>query len=78
MAEGSESKEVINALSLGEHKLYLERNPCPKTSPRLFYMTSVSGSFQVRETLCPFRKVDVLNTMPFNQADIYIAEQPGK
>ena len=77
VVEGSESREVRDALDLRANA-YLERNPAPKTSPRMFYMSSVSGKFEVKESLCPFRRVDVLNTMPFNQADLYVAEQPGK
>ena len=49
-----------------------------KMSPRLYHMTSVSGNFTVTEHLCPHRKIDVVNPMPFNQFDLYDKEQPGK
>lgn len=40
-------------------------------------MSSVSGEFLVTEVLCPFRNVNVLNPMGFNQTDLYNAEQPA-
>ncbi len=79
--ESCESKQLSKALGLDGHVMqcpYAKQMNPPARSPRLFYMTSVSGNFEVTEVLCPFRRTDVLNTMPFNQSDLYIAEQPGK
>jgi supervillin len=80
--EGSESAECRDALKMGslaaKQTNYLFRNPAPPSeSPRLFHMTSVSGEFEVHEVLCPFRRTDVINMMPFNQSDLYTAKQPG-
>jgi len=47
------------------------------TTPRLFGMTSVSGQFEVNEIMSPFRRVDVLNPLPFEQATLYKEEQPA-
>lgn len=74
---------------LGYAKLGLESNPIPNraqrklqnktesSSVRLFGMTSVSGEFHVNEILCPFRRVDVPNYLPFNQEDLYGTQQPA-
>ena len=79
--EGSESADDKGALGLPSED-YVFKNPSsPKKSPRLFHMSSTNTaghSFEVREVLCPSRRTDVLNTMPFNQSDLYIDEQPGK
>ena len=40
-------------------------------------MSSVSGRFDVSEVLCPFRRLGVINTLAFNQSDLYDAEQPA-
>ena len=47
-------------------------------STRLYFMSSVSGDFQVKEVSCPFLSPDVPNLMPFHQSDLYSVEQPGK
>ncbi len=72
--EGHESRETKEALGDGT---YAVNAPAPSGSPRLFYMSSVSGRFHVTELLCPFRRVDVVNTMAFSQSDLYSVEQPG-
>ncbi len=78
--ESCESEELSQAFDLEGHSIlcqYAAKMDPPAKSPRLFYMTSVSGNFEVAEVLCLFRRTDVLNTMPFSQSDLYIAEQPG-
>ena len=80
-----ESVAWKNSMCYGETLGHLSHSNSPlvehKTeamSIRLFHMTSLSGDFQVAEVLCPFRKVDVPNLLPFNQKDLYAARQPGK
>jgi supervillin len=74
--EGCESRDFLQVLR-PTASAYLASFPPPLKSPRLFRMSSVSGRFHVDEILCPFRRVDVLNSLPFNQSDLYSAEQPG-
>lgn len=47
------------------------------TSPRLFHMTSISGSFEATEVPCPHRS-SMETPFPFLQSDLYSASQPGK
>ena len=72
--EGCESSDFKRALS---GSAYFTSRPPPEISPKLFYMTAVSGSFEVTQVVCPFRKVDVLNPLAFNQEDLYEKEQPA-
>lgn len=46
-------------------------------SPRLFHMSSVSGSFKATEILCPHRSEKV-TPFPFLQKELYSVSQPGK
>ena len=74
--EGSGFWEAVK----GSGAVYAEmaKKDVAGTTPRLFEMTSVSGQFEVTEITSPFRRVDVLNPLPFEQATLYKAEQPGK
>ncbi len=46
-------------------------------TPRLFYMSSVSGVFEATEILNMSRSPDVISAFPFLQSDLYKASQPG-
>ncbi len=46
-------------------------------SPRLFQLSSVSGTFEAVEIQNPSRNHDFCTTMPFLQSDLYKASQPG-
>ncbi len=78
--EGQES-EVLKKF-IGSRTDYVTLLPAlpdsnPARSTRLYFMSSVSGDFQVKEVSCPFLSQDVPNLMPFNQSDLYSVEQPG-
>jgi len=82
-SEGSETVPFRKAVSLDDDIeqqnlcFYLAKFAAPPVSPRLFHMTSVSGKFLVTEIECAFRRTDMLCAMPFNQSDLYGAEQPA-
>ncbi|XP_066519364.1 supervillin a isoform X2 [Hoplias malabaricus] len=46
-------------------------------TPRLFQLSSASGEFVAVEFICPFREPNLVNSMPFNQEDLYNAPQPA-
>jgi len=47
-------------------------------TPRLFFMTSVSGTFEAKEIPNPVANDSgIPSAYPFLQADLYIDEQPG-
>ena len=83
--ENSESTSWMKALGQGlqspKHSHSSSQNELENktdlSSVRMFRITSVSGEFHVNEVLCPFRKVDSPNCLPFNQEDMYGTEQPG-
>ena len=79
--EGSETeamKRFVGSRAGYDSMLQPVPDSSPSHSTRLFFMTSVSGDFQVKEVACPFLCQDVPNLMPFIQSDLYSAEQPGK
>lgn len=87
--EGQEPAHFKDAVGAGKRlevsywtgrKLILEDHQDDDSSStvRLFRVTSVSGQLVVAEVLCPFRRADVPNLMPFSQEDLYGVEQPGK
>ena len=83
-AENSESASFIKVLGQKTQSTHNHvsshsdlENKTDASSVRMYRMTSVSGEFHVNEVLCPFRKVDVPNCLPFNQEDLYGTEQPG-
>jgi supervillin len=77
-SEGSESEALKKWIgSASGYDSMVRAVSDPNRSTRLFFMSSVSGDFQVKEVACPFLCQDVANLMPFNQSDLYAAEQPG-
>jgi len=79
LEEGKESAEFWEALN-GSSLAY--RSNCRldtllKASPRLFNMTSVLGAFEVNEIKPNSRKISLINSLLFNQAVLYEAEQPA-
>ena len=79
--EGKEAeilKKFVGTRSGYESMLQPNPDSNPSRSTRLYFMTSVSGDFQVKEVACPFLSQSVPNLMPFIQSDLYSAEQPGR
>ena len=85
--QGEESiqwKNLINSKEPFENKPICNlnhsqiENKTESLSIRMYRMTSLSGEFQVSEVLCPSRNINVPNYLPFNQEDLYSAQQPGK
>ena len=76
--EGDETDEFLSALG-GKRQLYISCKLSTQNfeyTPKLFYFSSVSGSFTIVEILCPYRSESV-TPFPFLQADLYSATQPG-
>ncbi|GAB6018907.1 hypothetical protein CHUAL_000560 [Chamberlinius hualienensis] len=78
--QGSESKEFLEGV--GHVSKSQIRDAMPKIlpvncTPRLFHMTSVSGSFLVSEVSCSFRTSEHVGSFPFLQCDIYLVPQPA-
>jgi supervillin len=79
-SEGNESetlKKFIGPRSDYDSMLRPISDSNPNRSSRLYFMSSVSGDFQVKEVSCPFLSKDVPNLMSFIQSDLYSVEQPG-
>lgn len=87
---GFSKESVINVVELNESKnddffgengvLYASLLDCNVTfgkTPRLFHMSSLSGSFKAVEVLCPYRSNEE-TPFPFLQSDLYSVSQPGK
>ena len=80
ISEGSETSEFWSALK-GSSSVYQRLSGGDislSSSPRLFHMTSVLGSFEVKEVKSEYRKSGVVNNLLVEQALLYEAEQPGK
>ncbi|XP_064646108.1 uncharacterized protein LOC135499312 isoform X9 [Lineus longissimus] len=77
--EGRERREFWSAMDSMDRSQYdcLMRDPLVfRHTPRLFYMDSVAGTFEVSEHLNPSRS-DVCTPFPFLQADLYRVTQPA-
>jgi len=74
--ESSDFWEAVNGSSLEYNKLTRDDIDLQST-PRLFDMTSVLGTFEVTEIKPDFRKMGVINSLLFSQAILYEAEQPA-
>ena len=48
------------------------------SSPRLYHMTSVLGTFEVNEVKSEYRSLATVNNLCFDQSLLYQVEQPGK
>ncbi|TSK14827.1 Supervillin [Bagarius yarrelli] len=46
-------------------------------TPRLYHLSSASGEFAAVELICPFREPNLVNSMPFQQEDLYSVTQPA-
>jgi supervillin len=83
MEEGAEKKDLWVALDVlrddrSAYQSLLDRTLSCTHTPRLFFMTSVSGVFEAKEVLAPCRNHEgVVAPYPFLQADLYNASQPA-
>ncbi|CAH1156175.1 unnamed protein product [Phaedon cochleariae] len=78
MEEGSESEDFFDVMG-NNRASYNSLLNCEKEyvhTPRLFRMSSVTGSFLATEVLCPHRS-EHSSPYPFNQTDLYSASQPA-
>lgn len=81
LEEGDETDEFLEMLG-GDRSLYLsllqeEKHLNYDYTMRVFYLSSISGTFESAELLCPYRS-EYSSPYPFLQADLYLASQPGK
>ena len=72
------SKEPLENMTICNFNDSQIKNKTESLSIRMYRMTSLSGDFHVSEVLCPSRNINVPNLLPFNQEDLYSAQQPGK
>lgn len=80
--EGSESHEFFKGIGGSNRHLYVSL-PSVKESqshytPRLFHLTSLSGTFTATEVAAPCRNCKLTLPFPFQQSHLYGASQPGK
>lgn len=78
--ESKEEKDFLNALGGEKRQLYMSLLKSLESynyTPRLFHLTSISGTFKWSEVLCPYRGKEV-TPYPFLQSDLYSASQPGE
>ncbi|XP_025829132.1 supervillin isoform X3 [Agrilus planipennis] len=79
LEEGKESDEFFSALGGENRQLYNSLEKSKESfdyTPRMFHLTSISGSFEANEILCPHRSEHV-TPYPFLQSDLYSANQPA-
>lgn len=77
--EGEDNKNLLLGLGSSGRQLYLSLLKSPNSyehTPRLFYLTSVSGEFKATE-VAPSGVSDKINPYPFNQNDLYSVSQPA-
>lgn len=77
--EGAECEEFLENIE-GEREDYMSllgRELDYNFNVRLFHLSSISGTFQATEILCPHRS-EYSSPYPFLQTELYSASQPGK
>ncbi|ESO96779.1 hypothetical protein LOTGIDRAFT_201948 [Lottia gigantea] len=80
MEEGEEKSQFWGAVESRDRTRYmslLDSGRSLEHSVRLFYMTSVSGIFEVAERLNPCRTDEFYTPFPFLQSDLYKVSQPA-
>ncbi|XP_021928560.1 uncharacterized protein LOC110834074 isoform X3 [Zootermopsis nevadensis] len=80
LCEGSETNSFFRALGGASRHLYVSLMDNPKTfnkTPRLFHLSSMSGTFCCTEVLGPYRSSETVTSFPFLQSDLYSASQPA-
>ncbi|XP_028268487.1 supervillin isoform X2 [Parambassis ranga] len=78
--EGSEPAEFWTALGQMDRKAYdcmLQDPGKYNFTPRLFYLSTSSGSFKAEELQCPARLPGLVMAMPFVQESLYSVPQPA-
>ena len=79
LCEGKESGEFWSGVkgSSSEYQRLAAEDLSLTTSPQLYHMTSVLGSFEVNLVKSEYRKAGLVNNLMVDQALLYEAEQPG-
>ncbi|XP_033608263.1 uncharacterized protein LOC111866670 isoform X5 [Cryptotermes secundus] len=78
--EGKECSKFFRALGGANRHLYVSLLDNPKSfnrTPRLFHLSSVSGTFCCSEALGPYRSLETITSFPFLQSDLYSSSQPA-
>ena len=80
LTEGRETQEFWSALkgTSSDYQRLSGGDLVLTSSPQLYHMTSVLGSFEVNEVKCEYRKGGSVNNLMLDQSLLYDAEQPGK
>ena len=80
LTEGRETQEFWSALkgTSADYQRLSGGDLVLTSSPQLYHMTSVLGSFEVNEVKCEYRKGGSVNNLMLDQSLLYDAEQPGK
>ena len=79
LTEGRETQEFWSALkgTSADYQRLSGGDLVLTSSPQLYHMTSVLGSFEVNEVKCEYRKGGSVNNLMLDQSLLYDAEQPG-
>uniref|UniRef100_A0A6M2DJ20 Putative actin regulatory gelsolin/villin family n=1 Tax=Xenopsylla cheopis TaxID=163159 RepID=A0A6M2DJ20_XENCH len=81
VTEGNESTAFLEALGGCNRKLYVSMIKSTTNTfdytPRLFHLSSISGTFEPAEILCPLRHESLNTPFPFSQRDLYCVSQPA-
>lgn len=79
--ENSESQEFLKGVGGSNRHLYVsltnDKSGNQNHSPRLFHLTSLSGTFTSTEIAAPCRSNKIVVPHPFQQSHLYGASQPG-
>ncbi|XP_034251142.1 supervillin isoform X7 [Thrips palmi] len=79
--EGSESQEFLKGFGGSNRHLYVSlpsaKDGNSQYSPRLFHLTSLSGTFTATEVAGPCRNSKLTVPFPFQQSHLYGASQPA-
>ncbi|XP_026466874.1 supervillin-like isoform X2 [Ctenocephalides felis] len=79
--EGNENNTFLEALGGCNRKLYVSMIKSTTNTfdytPRLFHLSSISGTFEPTEILCPLRHDTLHTPFPFSQRDLYSVSQPA-
>ncbi|KAK3915554.1 Supervillin [Frankliniella fusca] len=80
--EGSETQEFFKGVGGSNRHLYVSlkkdsRENQSGYSPRLFHLTSLSGTFTATEVAAPCRNSKLTTPFPFQQSHLYGASQPA-
>jgi len=79
LSEGEETGEFLSALggSYSDYQRLSAGDLTLTSSPQLYHMTSVLGTFEVNQVQSDFRKGGTVNNLMLDQSRLYGAEQPA-